>query len=115
MYRQIVTPKLFRLRWLVSAMAVFFMCALASSLVSLPFSSRQNRSTLLNAVEEEAAGSNNNFNEEHKCGKSLHSNFLDMSAYLERARKATITFEIPRSVDLGAFPHIRRIIQPPEC
>ncbi len=113
--RNINTPRLYRLKWLVSCMAVIFTLALASSLVSLPFSSRQNRSALLNTVEEEAAaGSSNNINEEHKSGKSLHAHFLDLSEILGAQNTVANVFEIPRAVDIISSLHIRRIIQPPE-
>ncbi len=109
------SPKLFRFRWLIGAMTVVFMLALGSSLVSLPFSNRFNRSSILTAQEEEAGGNNNSFNEEHKCGKSLHHNFLEFSDWLASEMRMTVVFEIPQSVNILSSLHIRRIIQPPEC
>lgn len=109
------TPKLFSCRWLVSAVAVVFMLALGSSIVSLPFSNRLNRNALLNSQEEEHSCNNNNFNEEHKCGKSLHSHFLEFSDYLKLAGMSGTTYGIPRNTDLYPAIHARRIIQPPEC
>jgi len=97
-------------------MAVVFILALGSSLVALPFSNKLNRGALLTAQEEEAgAGNSNNFNEEHKCGKSLHHHFLEFSDWLATQRRMTAVFEIPQSVDILSSLHIRRIIQPPEC
>ncbi|MFT4024289.1 MAG: hypothetical protein QM664_10955 [Flavihumibacter sp.] len=108
-------PKLFCYRWLISAMAVVFMLALGSSLVSLPFSNNLNRSRILTAQEEEAGGNNNNFNEEHKCGKSLHHNFLEFSEWLAFNNRTAIVFEFPQSVNILSSLHTSRIIQPPEC
>lgn len=115
LYKPTYTPRLFRYRWLVGCMAVFFMLALGSSLVSLPFSSRLNRSALLNTVEEEASGNSNTLNEEHKSGKSLHAQFFDLTAFLQKADPVSISYEIPQSVDIISSLHSRRIIQPPDC
>jgi len=108
-------PKLFRYRWLISTIAVVFMLALGSSLVSLPFSNQLNRARILTAQEEEAGGNNNNFNEEHKCGKSLHHSFLEFSEWLALRKRTTAVYEIPQSVDINSALYKHRLIQPPDC
>jgi hypothetical protein len=95
-------------------MAVFFMVALTSTLVSLPFASRQNRTVILNTVEEEAGSTTNTFNEEHKSGKSLHGHFFDFDSFMQLNRVA-VKYDVPRSVNILSSSHSRRIIQPPEC
>lgn len=96
-------------------MAFFFIMALASTLVMLPLVSKQNRTVLLNSVEEEAGGSNNSINEEHKSGKSIHANFLDFAQIMQLSLAIRAQYEIPRSVNIRTTDHTRRIIQPPEC
>ena len=91
------------------------MLALGSSIVSLPFSSRLNRASILTAQEEEAGGNSNNFNEEHKCGKSLHHSFLEFSEWLKLRKRTTAVYEIPQSVDINSSLYKHRLIQPPDC
>jgi hypothetical protein len=112
--RQHFTPRLFRVKWLINCMAVFFMLALSTSLISLPFSSKQNRTVILNTVEEEA-GNSNSFNEEHKSGKSIHCQFLDFAAYLQSANQQSVKYGFPRSVDILSSLHSKKDIQPPDC
>lgn len=107
-------PSLYRFRWLAACMAVFFMVALASSLVSLPFTSRQNRTVVLNTVEEEAGSTTNTINEEHKSGKTLHGHFFDFDTFMQLNR-VQVNYDVPRSVNILSSSHSRRIIQPPEC
>lgn len=112
---QTYCPQLYRSRLLLSGMAIFFMLALASTLVMLPLVSKQNKNVLLNAVEEEAGGSNTNINEEHKSGKTIHANFIDFAQFMQTAQSIRAQYEIPLSVDIRSTDHTRRIIQPPEC
>ena len=95
-------------------MAVFFMVALTSTLVSLPFASRQNRTVILNTVEEECGGATNSINEEHKSGKTLHGHFFDFDTLMQLNR-VQVKYDVPRSVNILSSSHSRRIIQPPEC
>lgn len=108
--------RLYRFRWLAACVAVLFITALTSSLVSLPFASRQNRTLILNTVEEEAGGSSaNTLNEEHKSGKTLHGHYLDFDSLMQLNMFQRAQYDVPRSVDILSSLHSRRIIQPPEC
>jgi hypothetical protein len=112
--RQHFCPRLYRIKWLINSMAIFFMLALSASLVSLPFASKQNRTVILNSVEEEA-GNSNAFNEEHKSGKSIHCQFLDFCAYMQLGNKELEKYNFPRSVDILSSLHSKKDIQPPDC
>lgn len=91
------------------------MLALASTLVMLPLVSKQNKTVLLNTVEEEAGGSNSNINEEHKSGKTIHASFLDFTHYMQLSMATRGQYDIPLTIDILSTNHTRRIIQPPEC
>jgi hypothetical protein len=94
-------------------MAVLFMLALGSSLVSLPFASNKSKSSILNTVEEEAAG-NNAPNEEHKSGKSLQCHLPDFSDLLSLQRFQKASYVIPASVVILSSNHCQKVIQPPD-
>jgi hypothetical protein len=107
--------RLYCVRWLVQGITVFFIMALTSSLVSLPFTSKKAKTVILNTVEEEALNNAGNFNEEHKSGKIPQCQFLDYAAFLAQQNMQEKTFLIPRSVNFLSSDYSRKMIQPPDC
>ena len=107
------SPKLYRFGTIIRCMAVIFILALGSSLVSLPFASSKSKSSILNTVEEEAGGTNAP-NEEHKCGKSLNCHLADFSGLLAQQRLQKASYVIPASVVILSSNHCQKVIQPPD-
>jgi hypothetical protein len=104
---------LYRSGNVIRCIAVLFILALASSLVSLPFASNKCKSSILNTVEEEAAGSNT-ANEEHKSGKNLQCHLPDFSEFLAAQKLQKVTYVIPYSVVILSSNHCQKVIQPPD-
>lgn len=90
------------------------MVTLASSLVSLPFANKKNRTVILNTVEEEA-GSSNNINEEHHHGKSIACSLQDGFLLTIHDGSCAPTTLIPAEESILSSDFKEELIQPPDC
>ncbi|ULQ56161.1 hypothetical protein KJS94_16045 [Flavihumibacter rivuli] len=114
--RHIYNPRLFKIKWLIAAAAILFTFILGLSLVSLPFTTKQNRSIVLNTVEEEAkSGGGSGINEEHHSGKPIHHQFMDYAAMMEILKVAEKQFIVPHSIGFISSKHAQRFSPPPEA
>ncbi len=107
--------QLYRSKVILCGISVLFMMLLGSTLVMLPLVSKQNKTIVLNQVEEEAGSGSNGLTEENKHGKSIHSHLFDLDSFMQLQWVKKANYNIPASVDILSSLHARRVVQPPEC
>ncbi len=98
---------------LITSIALLFIGLLGTTLIMLPFVSKQNKYCVLNTVEEEA-GSSNPINEEHKSGKTFSVCNLDVCALLQTVNAEDILRVVPVSENLPDDQLSQTLIQPPD-
>jgi hypothetical protein len=95
-------------------MAMVFMLTLFSSLVSLPFVSKKNKSIILNTVEEESKSGSNSATEEHHSGEKCSVLYLDMAGFILQNIRLAITYPVITSIAILSSSHFEKMIQPPD-
>lgn len=106
-------PFLYGWKALITSVALLFMVLLGTSLVMLPLVSKQNKTCILNTVEEEA-GSGNPINEENKHGKNFSVSLIDYTALLGTLHAEDLIYIIPISENIPDDLHSQTLIQPPD-
>ncbi|HEY8398176.1 MAG TPA: hypothetical protein VIK80_09560 [Flavihumibacter sp.] len=109
----ITGPALYSWKTLLTGVTLLFMVLMGTTLVMLPFASKQAKASILNAVEEEA-GSNNPINEENKHGKNFSVSIIDYTALLGSLGAEDLDKFIPVTENVPDDLHSQTLIQPPD-